>query len=63
MYGTENNWTSINLHARKNSNIDGFPSGSIRTFCLKGPDIGQLKHLNVNVKNYLIFISIIYSLF
>ncbi len=49
MYGTENNWTSINLHARTNSNIDGFPSGSIRTFCLKGPDIGQLHHLNVNV--------------
>jgi len=49
MYGTENNWTSINLHARTNKNSDGFPSGSIRTFCLKGPDIGQLHHLNVNV--------------
>ncbi len=49
MYGTENNWTSINLHARTNQNSDGFPSGSIRTFCLKGPDIGQLHHLNVNV--------------
>ncbi len=49
MYGTENNWTSINLHARTNQNSDGFPSGSIRTFCFKGPEIGQLRHLNVNV--------------
>ncbi|CAF3630124.1 unnamed protein product [Rotaria sp. Silwood1] len=49
MYGTEKNWTSINLHARTNQNIEGFPSGSVRTFCLKGPDIGQLHHLNVNL--------------
>ncbi|CAF4045720.1 unnamed protein product [Rotaria sordida] len=49
MYGTEKNWTSINLQARTNTNSDGFPSGSIRTFCLKGPDIGQLHHLNVNL--------------
>jgi len=53
MYGTEKNWTSIHLQKRSQHNssasIDGFPSGSIRTFCLKGPDIGQLHHLNVNV--------------
>ena len=46
MYGTENNWTSIHLPS---ASTDGFPSGSVRTFCLKGPDIGQLHHLNVNV--------------
>jgi hypothetical protein len=46
MYGTENNWTSIHLPS---ASLDGFPSGSVRTFCLKGPDIGQLHHLNVNV--------------
>lgn len=52
MFGTENDWTSINLRARANSSsTDGFPSGSIRTFCLKGPDIGQLHHLNVNVSD------------
>ena len=51
MYGTENNWTSISLQSRVNANSDGFPSGSIRTFCLKGPDIGQLHHLNVNVSS------------
>jgi len=49
VYGTENNWTSIGLQTRSNANFDGFPSGSIRTFCLKGPEIGQLHHLNVNV--------------
>ncbi|UJR15205.1 hypothetical protein I4U23_002164 [Adineta vaga] len=49
MYGTENDWTSINLRARAKQTCDGFPSGSIRTFCLKGPDIGQLHHLNVNL--------------
>jgi hypothetical protein len=46
MYGTENNWTSIHLPS---TSTNGFPSGSVRTFCLKGPDIGQLHHLNVNV--------------
>lgn len=54
IYGTEQNWTSVHLQARQKSNasglIDGFPSGSTRTFCLRGPDIGQLHHLNVNVK-------------
>ncbi|CAF0764579.1 unnamed protein product [Adineta steineri] len=49
MYGTENDWTSINLHARTNQTTDGFPSGSTRTFCFKGPDIGHLHHLNVNL--------------
>ncbi|CAF1145472.1 unnamed protein product [Adineta ricciae] len=53
IYGTEKNWSCIHLHDRANSNsstsIDGFPSGSSRTFCLKGPDIGQLHHLNVNL--------------
>ena len=53
MYGTENNWTSINLQARAVNNVDGFPSGSTRTFCLKGPEIGQLHHLNVNVRKFL----------
>ena len=52
IYGTENNWTSVHLRSRAASDTtDGFPSGSIRTFCLKGPDIGQLKHLTVNVKD------------
>jgi len=64
MYGTEKNWTSIHLQKRSKQNsstsIDGFPSGSIRTFCLKGPDIGQLHHLNVNVNK--IRISFCYSL-
>ncbi|UJR31475.1 hypothetical protein I4U23_018964 [Adineta vaga] len=53
MYGTEKNWSSIHLQERLNTNssasIDGFPSGSSRTFCLKGPDIGQLHHMNVNL--------------
>ncbi|CAF1056748.1 unnamed protein product [Adineta steineri] len=53
MYGTEKNWSSIHLQGRMNQNssssMDGFPSGSTRTFCLKGPDIGQLHHLNVNL--------------
>jgi hypothetical protein len=49
MYGTENNWTSVNLRARSSASSDGFPSGSIRTFCLRGPDIGQLEQLNINV--------------
>jgi len=48
IYGTENNWTSINLQKTSKS-IDGFPSGSTRTFCIQGPNIGQLHHLNVNV--------------
>ena len=52
MFGTENNWTSINLQARAISNVDGFPRGSTRTFCLKGPEIGQLHHLNVNVNGF-----------
>lgn len=52
MYGTENNWTSINLQPRSNPNSDGFPSGSVRTICLKGPEIGQLTHLNVNVNEF-----------
>ncbi len=52
IYGTENNWTSINLQARSISKFNGFPSGSTRTFCIKGPDIGQLHHLNVNVNNF-----------
>jgi hypothetical protein len=56
MYGTENNWTSINLNSRTNSNSYGFPSGSIRTFCLKGPDIGHLRHLNVNVNKFSLII-------
>jgi hypothetical protein len=51
MYGTECDWTSVNLRARANQTSDGFPAGSTRTFCLKGPDIGQLHHLNVNVGN------------
>ena len=51
MYGTENNWTSIHLQARSDVNTDGFPRGSVRTFCLKGPEIGQLHHLNVNVSS------------
>ncbi|CAF1260047.1 unnamed protein product [Rotaria magnacalcarata] len=49
MYGTERNWTSVNLHARAKGSPDGFPTGSVRTFCLRGPDIGQLNHLNVNL--------------
>lgn len=49
MYGTECEWTSINLRARTGPAVDGFPTGSARTFCLKGPDIGQLHHLSVNV--------------
>jgi hypothetical protein len=66
MYGTEKNWSSIHLSGRINQTsstfIDGFPSGSIRTFCLKGPDIGQLHHLNVNV-NKLRVLFFIYPLF
>lgn len=51
MFGTENNWTSIHLRGQSStSSVDGFPSGSTRTFCLKGPDIGVLHHLNVNVR-------------
>ncbi|CAF4736185.1 unnamed protein product [Rotaria sp. Silwood1] len=53
LYGTEKNWTSIHLQGHNNKNLststDGFPSGSIRTFCFKGPNIGQLHHLNVNL--------------
>ncbi|CAF4125874.1 unnamed protein product [Rotaria socialis] len=49
MYGTERNWTSVNLHARAKGSPDGFPTGSVRTFCLRGPDIGQLHYLNVNL--------------
>jgi hypothetical protein len=63
MYGTENNWTSINLHARTNPKSDGFPSGSIRTFCLKGPEIGNLRHLNVNVNECLLIFFIKVSFF
>ncbi|CAF3724820.1 unnamed protein product [Rotaria sordida] len=53
LYGTEKNWTSIHLRGHNNkslsTSIDGFPRGSIRTFCFKGPNIGQLHHLNVNL--------------
>lgn len=53
LYGTETNWTSIHLQKQSDQNSltshDGYPSGSVRTFCFKGPDIGQLHHLNVNV--------------
>ena len=52
MYGTENNWTSINLQMRPGQNSYGFPSGSTRTFCIKGPNIGQLNRLNVNVSEF-----------
>jgi hypothetical protein len=56
LYGTEANWTSVNLNARKNTkSTDGFPTGSTRTFCLKGPDIGQLNQLNVNVNSVEVF--------
>jgi hypothetical protein len=62
MYGTEKDWTSIHLqkHNKQNSSasIDSFPSGSVRTFCLKGPDIGQLHHLNVNVNQIRVIFSI-----
>lgn len=58
IYGTEQNWTSVHLQGRQKSNasglIDSFPSGSTRTFCFRGPDIGQLHHLNVNVRTILI---------
>ena len=58
MFGTENDWTSINLRARtKSPSTDGFPRGSIRTFCLKGPEIGQLHHLNVNVSDLHCFLK------
>lgn len=57
LYGTEKNWTSIHLQGSTKS-TDGFPSGSIRTFCLKGPNIGQLHHLNVNVNTIYFFIII-----
>ncbi|CAF3386717.1 unnamed protein product [Rotaria socialis] len=53
LYGTESNWTSVHLQKHSNLNSstsnDGFPSGSVRTFCFKGPNIGQLHHLNVNL--------------
>ena len=49
MYGTDQDWTSINLRAGTNQTADGFPAGSVRTFCLKGPDIRELRRLNVNV--------------
>ncbi|CAF1040089.1 unnamed protein product [Adineta ricciae] len=49
MYGTDQDWTSINLRAGTNQTVDGFPAGSVRTFCLKGPDIGELRRLNVNL--------------
>ncbi|CAF4210503.1 unnamed protein product [Rotaria sp. Silwood2] len=53
LYGTEKNWTSLHLQGHINKNLststDGFPCGSIRTFCFKGPNIGQLHHLNVNL--------------
>ncbi len=64
MYGTEKDWTSIPLQGRSKQNssasIDGFPSGSVRTFCLKGPDIGQLHHLNVNVNKMRVLFSLFF---
>lgn len=51
LYGTEQNWTAIPLHSSNvNDPTETFPRGSIRSFCLKGPDIGQLHHVNVNVR-------------
>lgn len=50
LYGTEKNWTAIPLHSSNvNDPTETFPRGSIRSFCLKGPDIGQLHHVNVNL--------------
>ena len=51
MYGTEKNWTCIPLRSKIKDDFDGFPAGSTRSFCLKGPEIGQLHHFNVNVSD------------